>query len=239
MNEDYIGSTKAIKCMGPIVINGGNISLTTQKTGAEGMESKYTITFNGGTFKSCTYDDAINAASTITINNGNIWAHASNNDAIDSNSASGQNGIVINGGIVLASAANSPEEAYDCDNANFILNGGVVIGTGGSQGGGGGGTPTSATQAYATVSSVSLEANTYISIKNNSGTVLASYKMPRSNSRATILVSHPQLTSNSSATIVYNSTAINGYSNALWNGSYSTGATSITGGTSKSVTMKK
>lgn len=239
MNEDYIGSTKAIKCMGPIVINGGNISLTTQTTGAEGMESKYTITFNGGTFKSCTYDDAINAASTITINNGNIWAHASNNDAIDSNSASGQNGIVINGGIVLASAANSPEEAYDCDNANFILNGGVVIGTGGSQGGGGGGTPTSATQAYATVSSVSLEANTYISIKNNSGTVLASYKMPRSNSRTTIHVSHPQLTSNSSATVVYNSTAINGYSNALWNGSYSTGATSITGGTSKSVTMKK
>ena len=242
MNEDYIGSTKAVKCMGPIDIYGGNISLTTQTEGAEGLESKYTVTIHGGTLESNAYDDAINAASTITINNGNVWAHASNNDAIDSNSGSGKNGIVINGGIVVASAANSPEEAYDCDNANFILNGGVVIGTGGSQGGGmqgGGGKPTSATQAYATVSSVSLSANTYISIKNNSGTVLASYKMPQSNSSATILVSHPQLTSGSTATVVYGSSAISGYTDALWNGAYSTGATSITGGTSRTVTMNK
>ena len=250
MEENYIGSAKAVKCMGPIVIHGGNISLSTHTEGAEGLESKYTITFNGGTFESSSYDDAINAASTITVNNGNVWAHASNNDAIDSNSSSGQNGIVINGGVVLASAADSPEEAYDCDNANFVLNGGVVIGTGGSQGGGGGGfpgggtqggggTPTSATQAYATVSSISLSANTFISIKNNSGTVLASYKMPQSNSSATLLVSHPQLTSGSSATVVYGSSAISGYTNSLWNGAYSTGATSITGGTSRSVTMTK
>ena len=240
MEESYIGSTKAVKCMGAITVNGGNISLNTQKEGAEGLESKSTITFNGGTFESSTYDDAINAASTITFNNGNVWAHASNNDAIDSNSRSGVNGIVINGGVVIGSATNSPEEAFDCDNANFIVNGGVVIGTGGSQGGGGGGqssggTPTSASQAFATVSSVSLTSGYYISIKNQSGEVLASYKMPRANSSATILVSHPQFTNNGSATVVYNSTSISGGSNSLWNGVYTTGATP-SGGTSRSVT---
>ena len=164
MNEGYIGSTKAVKCMGSITVNGGSIYLSTASNGAEGLESKSTITFNGGNFESNTYDDAINAASTITFNDGNVWAHASNNDAIDSNSASGSNGIVVNGGIIVATSTSSPEEAFDCDNANFVLKGGIIIGTGGSQGGGGGwggstttaGAPTSATQPYALVSSVRL-----------------------------------------------------------------------------------
>lgn len=238
MNEGFIGSTKAVKCMGAIVVNGGDITLGTASDGAEGLESKSTITFNGGTFESNTYDDAINAASTITFNDGNVWAHASNNDAIDSNSSSSSNGIVVNGGIVVATSTTSPEEAFDCDNANFVLTGGVLIGTGGSQGGGGGststaGTPTSASQPYAVVSSVSLTKGYYISIKNSSGTVLCSYKMPQALSSANILVSHPGLSG--SGTVVYNSTSISGGSNALWNGTYTTGATP-SGGTSKSVT---
>lgn len=236
MNEGYIGSTKAVKCMGSITVNSGTIYLSTASNGAEGLESKSTITFNGGTFESNTYDDAINAASTITFNDGNVWAHASNNDAIDSNSASSSNGIVVNGGIIVATSTSSPEEAFDCDNAKFILNGGVLIGTGGSQGGGGGtstaGAPTSATQPYAMVSSVSLTSGTYISVKNSSGTVLCSYKMPQSLS-GNILVSHPNLSG--SGTVVYNSTSISGGSNSLWNGVYTTGAT-LTGGTSKTIT---
>ncbi len=246
----FIGSTKAIKVMGPITVNSGTIHLSTISDGAEGLESKHTITFNGGTLESDTYDDAINAGSTITINNGNVWAHASNNDAIDSNASSGTNGIVINGGVVIGTSTTSPEEAFDCDNANFVLNGGVVIGVGGAQGGGGGsstaGAPSTATQAYAIVSSVSLTQNTYVSVKNSSGTVLCSYKQPNSFSSGggmggssngvNILVSHPNLSG--SGTVVYNSTAISGGSNSLWNGVYTTGAT-LTGGTSKSITASK
>jgi hypothetical protein len=236
--------------MGPITVNSGTIHLSTISDGAEGLESKHTITFNGGTLESDTYDDAINAGSTITINNGNVWAHASNNDAIDSNASSGTNGIVINGGVVIGTSTTSPEEAFDCDNANFVLNGGVVIGVGGAQGGGGGsstaGAPSTATQAYAIVSSVSLTQNTYVSVKNSSGTVLCSYKQPNSFSSGggmggssngvNILVSHPNLSG--SGTVVYNSTAISGGSNSLWNGVYTTGAT-LTGGTSKSITASK
>ncbi len=248
----YIGSTKAIKVMGPITVNSGNIHLSTKSDGAEGLESKYTITFNGGIFESDTYDDAINAANCITFNDGcYVWAHASGNDAIDSNSSSGTNGIVVNGGVVISTSTTSPEEAFDCDNANFVLNGGVIIGVGGSQGGGGGtstaGAPTSASQKYGIVSGVSLTQNTYISVKNSSNTVLCNYKQPNSFSSSggmggmggssggvNILVSHPNL--GSSATVTYNATSVSGTTGSVWNGVYTTGGTA-SGGTSTSATI--
>ncbi|MBO4621765.1 MAG: carbohydrate-binding domain-containing protein, partial [Paludibacteraceae bacterium] len=242
MDEGFIGSAKAVKCMGPIDIYGGNTYLSTATNGAEGLESKSTITFHGGTFESNTYDDAINAASTITFHGGNVWAHASNNDAVDSND--GTTGIVINGGVVIASGTSSPEEGFDCDNAAFIINGGTVIGTGGSQGGGGmggqqggGGLPTSATQAYVTLSSVALNAATYLSLKNSSGTVVCSYRIPATVSGATVMMSSPELTKNGSATIVYGSSAITNPSTTLWDNTFTTGAT-LSGGTSRSVTAK-
>lgn len=236
MESNYIGSTKAAKVMGPVTINGGDITFATSQQAAEGLESKSTITVNGGTTESWAYDDAINAASTITINDGNVWAHSFGNDAIDSNDRT--TGIVINGGLAIASSTSSPEEGFDCDNAAFIIRGGTVIGTGGSQGGGwgsSGGTPTSATQPFATVSSVSLTANTYVSLKNNSGKVVFSYKIPHTTNSANILVSSPQLSSGTSATIVYGSTGISNPETSLWNGSYTTGAT-LSGGTSRNVT---
>lgn len=239
MDEGFIGSCKAIKCMGPVEVYGGNIYLSTSQDSGEGLESKSTITFYGGTIESSTYDDAINAASTITFNGGNVWAHASKNDAIDSNDHT--TGIVINDGLVIASGTSSPEEGFDCDNAAFILNGGTVIGTGGSQGGGGqggGGKPTTATQAYATLSSVSLTASTYLSLKDSSGNVVFSYKLPNSTTNSTVLVSCPSFSSGSTATIVYGSTAANNPATSLWNGAYTTGAT-IVGGTTRNVTARK
>ena len=236
----YIGSTKAIKVMGPITVNSGNIHLSTTSDGAEGLESKHTITFNGSIFESDTYDDAINAANSITFNDGYVWAHASGNDAIDSNSSSGTNGIVVNGGVVIGTSTTSPEEAFDCDNANFIINGGIVIGAGGMQGGGGGfggsssssaPSPTSATQKYTTYGTTNLTSGTYISLKNSSGTVLCSYKMPQALSGAYLLFSHPNL--GSSATVTYNATSISGTTGSLWNRAYTTGG-SVSGGTSVS-----
>ncbi len=245
MDSGFIGSCKAVKCMGPIEVYGGNIRLSTKTNGAEGLESKSTITVHGGTLESDAYDDAINATSTITINNGNVWAHASNNDAIDSND--GTTGIVINNGVVIASGANSPEEGFDCDNAAFILNGGTVIGTGGSQGGGGfpgggmtqggGGMPTKAAQAYVSLSSATLTAGTYLSLKNSSGGVICSYRIPQTTSQATVLMSSPSLSGSSSASIVVGSSSISNPVTSLWEGAYTTGAT-LTGGTSNNVTPK-
>lgn len=243
MDSGFIGSCKAVKCMGPVNVYGGNTRLSTVSDGAEGLESKSTITVYGGTLESDAYDDAINAASTITFNGGSVWAHASNNDAIDSNDSS--TGIVINGGVVIGSGTSSPEEGFDCDNAAFVINGGVVIGTGGSQGGGGGGPggggqgggglPTKATQPYASLSSANLTAGTYLSLKDDNGNVVFSYKISHAVSQATVLVSSPNLTSGSRATIVVGSTAISNPATSLWEGAYTTGAT-LTGGTSNSVT---
>lgn len=237
MDEGFVGSCKAVKCMGPVDVYGGTIRLSTKSNGAEGLESKSIITVHGGTLESDTYDDAINAASTITFDGGNVWAHASNNDAIDSND--GTTGIVINDGVVIASGANSPEEGFDCDNAAFVLNGGVVIGTGGSQGGGGssGGQPTNASQPYVTLSSVSLTSGTYLSLKSSSGSVICSYRIPHTTSSAQVLMSAPQLSSGSNATIVYGSSSISNPDVSLWEGGYTTGAT-LTGGTSVNVTAK-
>ncbi len=235
MDSGFIGSTKAVKVMGPVEVYGGTVSLATSTQGAEGLESKHTITIYGGSLQSSAYDDAINAASTITFNGGYVWAHASNNDAIDSNDAS--TGIVINDGVVIASGSSSPEEGFDCDNAAFQLNGGVVIGTGGSQGGGGGGggKPTSARQPYVTLSSVSLSASTYVSLKDASGSVVCSYRIPQTTSQAMLLMSAPQLSSASRATVVYGSTAVSNPATSHWDGVYTTGAT-LTGGSSISVT---
>lgn len=232
MNESFVGSCKAVKCMGQVVVNGGNIYLSTSNNSGEGLESKSTITVNGGTMECYTYDDAINAASTITFNGGNTWAHSFGNDAIDSNDRS--TGIEINDGVVIASGTTSPEEGFDCDNAAFIINGGTVIGTGGAQGNSGG-MPTKASQPYATLSSVSLTAKTYLSLKDKSGNVVFSYKIPQSTNNAVVMVSSPKLTSGSTATIVYGSSAASNPTASLWNGTYTTGAT-LTGGTSKNVT---
>ena len=79
------------------------------------------------------------------------------------------------------------------------VNGGVVIGVGGSQGGGSGGLPTSATQAYVSLSNVNLNANTYLSLKDNSGSVVFSYKLPQTINQATICVSSPRLSKNTKA----------------------------------------
>lgn len=235
MAEGFIGSCKAVKCMGAVIIYGGDIHLSTTKDSGEGLESKYTITINGGTMECSTYDDAINAASTITFNGGNIWAHASGNDGIDSNDRT--TGIVINDGVVIANGKSSPEEGFDCDNAALIINGGVVIGVGGSQGGGSGGLPTSATQAYVSLSNVNLNANTYLSLKDNSGSVVFSYKLPQTINQATICVSSPRLSKNTKASIVYGSTSISNPASSLWDGVYTTGA-SLTGGTTSSVTPR-
>lgn len=232
MNEGFIGSCKAVKCMGPITVNGGTLTLSTANDSGEGLESKSTITVNGGTMESYTYDDAINAASTITFNGGNVWAHSFGNDAIDSNDRT--TGIVINDGVVIASGSTSPEEGFDCDNAAFIVNGGTVIGTGGAQGNGGG-VPTKASQPYVSLSSVTLTANTFLSLKDKSGKVVCSYKIPRSTDRATILMSSPALSTGSSATVVYGSTGVSNPATSLWDGTYTTGAT-LTGGSSRSVT---
>lgn len=65
-------AAKAIKSDGDLTINGGNIKIRTSKTEAEGLESKSTLTITGGEIDIEAHDDAINAATHIQIEGGNI-----------------------------------------------------------------------------------------------------------------------------------------------------------------------
>lgn len=124
----YSVSPKGIKADGDITVNGGHIIVrATGGEGSEGIESKGKVTINGGTIESWCYDDAINSAADLTIAGGFIYAHATNNDAIDANG-----NIYFTGGVTIAEGAAQPEcgidaaEGYSC-----YINGGTVVAIGG------------------------------------------------------------------------------------------------------------
>lgn len=224
MNSGFNAAPKAIKGAANVYVNSGNVYAETKNDGGEGLESKATLTINGGVIECSTYDDGINAKSALVINGGCIYSHATNNDGIDSNGT-----ITVNGGIALSSGASAPEEGFDCDQNQFIINGGIMIATGGATS-----NPTSASQPYSAVSSVSVTSGKYIAVKNSAGTVLFSYKCPNTVSSATVLLSSPEFTK-TSHTLMYGVTSVSGATETLFDGVYSVGGT-LSGGSSKSFT---
>lgn len=125
-NVDY-SNPKCIKAEGNLTMHGGRIRGFSQADGGEGFESKKVLTINGGVFEATTYDDCINAGTSLVINGGYLYCGATNNDCIDSN-GSGADSIVINGGIVLCFTAATPECGIDTDYSGGIqMNGGTVV----------------------------------------------------------------------------------------------------------------
>lgn len=182
-NADY-ANPKAIKADGNLTVENGIFVITTTKDGGEGLESKAILTINDGELDIRTYDDAINAAKAIVINGGKINCYSSGNDGIDSNGT-----IAINGGIVLSSGTNSPEEGFDCDQNPFTITGGILIGTGG-----GTSTPTSSLCTQQTVIyRTSGTADQLFRVCDAAGDDILIYKIPRTYSSMTILFSTPSI----------------------------------------------
>lgn len=144
VSSDYYSSPKGIRAgtktesgsgynvtytyAGGIVINGGKIVVSTKGYNGEGIESKNTLVINDGEIVVNSYDDAINAASDLTINGGLIYARATNNDGIDANG-----NVYIKGGIVYAIGANSPEVAIDAnteEQKKLYISGGTIVAVG-------------------------------------------------------------------------------------------------------------
>ena len=96
-STNYKSSPKGIKIDGVINITGGKIAVTTTGAGGEGIESKSTMEISGGEVVVNSSDDAINAASHLTVSGGMVYARATNNDGIDANG-----NCYIKGGLVYA-----------------------------------------------------------------------------------------------------------------------------------------
>ncbi|MGL4994357.1 MAG: carbohydrate-binding domain-containing protein [Bacteroidales bacterium] len=181
-------SAKGIKAEGNISINSGTIWVrTTGGEGSEGIESKNILSINGGSIAVYSYDDCLNASSSIVINSGDIYCHSSGNDAIDSNGT-----FTITGGIVVAVGASHPEGGIDCDNSTFKITGGTIIGIGGSSS-----TPTASvcTQRSIVYNSTNITSS-LITIQSTSGEHVMSYSIPQSYTKMVMLFSSDKLTAN-------------------------------------------
>lgn len=135
----HVGDKDAAPATGTLIVDGGDIRVRTRYS--EAVESKMTMTVNGGTVQAYASDDAINVGissesnrnnayankGNITINGGEVLAYSTSNDAVDSNGT-----ITINGGMVLAFGATGAECGLDCDNNTFLINGGCILGFGGN-----------------------------------------------------------------------------------------------------------
>ena len=171
-------SAKAIKVGGLATIYGGTTTVTTTKSGAEGLESKTQINIEGGQHYFKCYDDCINSSGKIFFNGGVTVCFSNGNDAVDSNAGTA-GAITIGNGVVFAyTTKGSPEEGLDCDNNNYIrITGtGIAISAGGSQGGGwpggggSGGTITNPAQGYKFyTSNYNFQTGKYYTLSNASG----------------------------------------------------------------------
>lgn len=202
----YIASTKGIASKGKITINSGNITVRTATAGAEGIEGKEGIYFNGGTVNILATDDAVNANATIEFNGTHVTARSTTNDAVDSNPKGGffmtfggnnnQNqepAIVIRGGTVYAwSQVGSPEEGLDCDFAPLVVEGGTIFSVGGGMGEMPS-VPTNATAKQPTVLLIGLNVvkNEPITIYDEADKLLNTVTIPFTMQRSASLISNP------------------------------------------------
>ena len=129
--KDTSGSTTTYS--GGMTVSGGSISVTTSGNNAEGIESKNYLNISGGEIYVNAYDDGINSGQDLTITDGYVYSHATNNDGMDANG-----NFYINGGLVYAISASSPEVALDANTEGgkkLYINGGTIIAVGGIESG--------------------------------------------------------------------------------------------------------
>lgn len=210
-------SAKAIKALGKISVVGGNMTVTTNGSGAEGIESKSagesSIAFLGGKCYVKAYDDAVNSAGQILVDGGYLYAWSTNNDAIDSNYGRSAS-VSIKGGAVFAHSAAAPECAIDCDNDSYIsISGGTLFTSGGAQGGSSG-SPT-CTVPVIKLSSASLSTG-YFTVCDSAGKVLFSSYVPRSISSRYSLISSDDFKSGVSVSYGMTGSSAPSGSSAIW-----------------------
>lgn len=177
LNSDYKSSPKGVKVDGKIVIDGGIYDIWTKGKNGEGIESKTTLTINGGDIDIRAYDDGTNSSSHTYIYGGNITITTGAGDAIDANGA-----IYVYGGNLTIIGAARPEQGFDAgDGYQIYINGGNILAAAG-----GNSAPSNSSlsnQAYVILSQ-SVSAGQTVSISSGS-TELYTFQIPAAYSSVT------------------------------------------------------
>ena len=195
--------------------DGVTVSETT-KLSPEGIEGKQAVFISGGIINLNCTDDCINAsrddsgyAGQVVISGGNIYANSSSNDAIDSNGT-----LTINGGVIVALTAKTPECAFDCDENTFAITGGLLVGVGTSN-------YSKPTSSACTQSTVVLSGDyfgaggTTFAIEDSSGNAVFAFAIPSAfgtsaNSQYIMILSSPKIAAGTTYKAVSGVTASGG-----------------------------
>jgi hypothetical protein len=230
-------SAKAIKAICAVTIYGGETTITTSASGAEGLESKTSIDIQGGKHYLKCYDDCMNSTGKIMFNGGVTVCYSTGNDAIDSNAGT-TGAITIGNGVVMAyQTKGDPDEAFDCDNNSYIqITGkGIAIGAGGKQSSATG-TVSGAAQGYAFPGTVKFSANAYNTLADASGNNLVTFQLPVAISSTCTFITATGMVSKDSYTIKSSTTAPTDATTSwhgLYLGSSAKGTTSVASFTAK------
>jgi len=130
-SSDNSVAAKGIKFDGNLVFSGGTVSVTAKSH--EAIESKGTLEVKGGRIFAQSSDDAINAASHLTISDGYVCAYSTGNDGLDANG-----NMYIKGGVVYAISAGGAEVALDANTEGgykLYVSGGTLFALGGLENG--------------------------------------------------------------------------------------------------------
>lgn len=217
--QDMVASPKGMKANGNIDIDGGilNIAVTGKAESfgnPKGLESKAVLTVSGGEVYSYATDDAITAVSGIVINNGRIFAHSTDSNGIESDGE-----LIINGGLAIANGASGNNESIACaSTSKFIINGGIIFGTGGTCVH----APSSSSKQRSVIyGGLTVAKNDYISVTNSAGKPTISYKLPRGMKGMVLFYSSSDLKSGETYNISLNG-KLSDWSE-MWNNCFSGG----------------
>lgn len=186
-------AAKAIKADGDLTINGGLIMA--RASAHEAIETKGNLLVNNGDIAAYSSDDAINAAGNLTINDGRVYCYSTGNDGIDANKH-----MYVNGGVLVTFGATGAETGIDVgEQYSLYVNGGTLLGMGGRADASV--STSTCKQPYASLSGISVNSGTYLTVNESDGTCLFAVKMPRAYSGAAMEVSSSAFSSSGTYTI--------------------------------------